>query len=173
VNLVFILFILAVGVIFRSPLRKGARLLASQFSLTQGKMRVVKRTLKLLAVLVIAGVCFYFIQTDLRVSGEFRILPIHNADVRAEVEGIIEEILVEEGKTVGINTVVGRISDGATAASTAPVPAPAAADGGRVVHRMLGLPCLTRRTCRVAVAKLIWSERRSTSFARCAFTAFC
>jgi putative peptide zinc metalloprotease protein len=107
----FILFILAVGVIFRSPLRKGARLLASQFSLTQGKMRVVKRTLKLLAVLVIAGVCFYFIQTDLRVSGEFRILPIHNADVRAEVEGIIEEILVEEGDLVQPGQLIARLSD--------------------------------------------------------------
>src|SRR3979411_854256 len=42
------------------------------------------------------------------------------------VAGTLAEILVEEGKTVGINTVVGRISDGAsaTAAPAAPAQAP-------------------------------------------------
>jgi pyruvate dehydrogenase E2 component (dihydrolipoamide acetyltransferase) len=45
--------------------------------------------------------------------------------------GTLSEILVEEGKTVGINTIVGRISDGANGAvpppaqASAPTPAPA------------------------------------------------
>jgi pyruvate dehydrogenase E2 component (dihydrolipoamide acetyltransferase) len=52
--------------------------------------------------------------------------------------GVLAEILVEEGKTVGINTVVGRINDGAAAGAaptarpaeptTAPAPAKAAAE---------------------------------------------
>jgi len=50
-----------------------------------------------------------------------------DTEIPSPAAGTLAEILVEEGKTVGINTVVGRISDGATAASTAPVPAPAAA----------------------------------------------
>jgi len=50
-----------------------------------------------------------------------------DTEIPSPAAGTLAEILVEEGKTVGINTVVGRISDGATAAPTAPVPAPAAA----------------------------------------------
>ena len=34
---------------------------------------------------------------ELTVSGEFRALPIHNSDVRAEVEGIIDGIYADEG----------------------------------------------------------------------------
>src|SRR5512143_985461 len=39
--------------------------------------------------------------------------------------GVLAEVLVEEGKTVGINTIVGRISDGASASSSSPAPAAA------------------------------------------------
>jgi len=55
-----------------------------------------------------------------------------DTEIPSPAAGTLTEILVEEGKTVGINTVVGRISDGAGAsgASTAPAaptqaPAPA------------------------------------------------
>ena len=61
-----------------------------------------------------------------------------DTEIPSPVAGTLAEILVEEGKTVGINTVVGRISDGAAsspsgsaapAATTAPAavasPAPA------------------------------------------------
>ena len=44
-----------------------------------------------------------------------------DTEIPSPVAGTLEEILVEEGKTVGINTVVGRITDGAGGA-----PAPAA-----------------------------------------------
>ena len=49
-----------------------------------------------------------------------------DTEIPSPVAGTLAEILVEEGKTVGINTVVGRISDGA-AASAAPAPAQAPA----------------------------------------------
>jgi 2-oxoglutarate dehydrogenase E2 component (dihydrolipoamide succinyltransferase) len=56
-----------------------------------------------------------------------------DTEIPSPVAGTLAEILVEEGKTVGINTVVGRISDGAAssaspaapAAASAPAPAPA------------------------------------------------
>src|SRR5258706_8501033 len=52
-----------------------------------------------------------------------------DTEIPSPVAGTLGEILVEEGKTVGINTVVGRISDGAGSAAAAPaaaeVPAPA------------------------------------------------
>jgi pyruvate dehydrogenase E2 component (dihydrolipoamide acetyltransferase) len=52
-----------------------------------------------------------------------------DTEIPSPVAGTLAEILVEEGKTVGINTVVGRISDGASGGSAAPaaVAAPASA----------------------------------------------
>ncbi|HLX42832.1 MAG TPA: dihydrolipoamide acetyltransferase family protein [Bryobacteraceae bacterium] len=47
-----------------------------------------------------------------------------DTEIPSPAAGTLQEVLVEEGKTVGINTVVGRIADGAGAASA---PAPAAA----------------------------------------------
>jgi pyruvate dehydrogenase E2 component (dihydrolipoamide acetyltransferase) len=50
-----------------------------------------------------------------------------DTEIPSPAAGTLAEILVEEGKTVGINTVVGRISDGASASSPAAAPAAAAA----------------------------------------------
>src|SRR5947208_2950075 len=55
-----------------------------------------------------------------------------DTEIPSPVAGTLAEVLVEEGKTVGINTVVGRISDGAgapapTSQPTAAAPQPAAA----------------------------------------------
>src|SRR5258706_3636601 len=51
-----------------------------------------------------------------------------DTEIPAPSAGTLSEILVEEGKTVGINTVVGRIEDGAgaPAAAVAAPPPPAA-----------------------------------------------
>src|SRR6195256_1199196 len=48
-----------------------------------------------------------------------------DTEIPSPAAGTLAEILVEEGKTVGINTVVGRISDGA-GAGTSPTPSVAA-----------------------------------------------
>src|SRR5712672_2196167 len=50
-----------------------------------------------------------------------------DTEIPSPVAGTLGEILVEEGKTVGINTVVGRISDGAGGAASPISAAPAAA----------------------------------------------
>jgi len=50
-----------------------------------------------------------------------------DTEIPSPAAGTLAEILVEEGKTVGINTVVGRISDGAAATATPSVAALAAA----------------------------------------------
>src|SRR5580692_7346719 len=48
-----------------------------------------------------------------------------DTEIPSPAAGTLSEIMVEEGKTVGINTVVGRISDGANGAVPAPSsPAP-------------------------------------------------
>src|SRR5258706_5711495 len=43
-----------------------------------------------------------------------------DTEIPSPAAGTLSEVLVEEGKTVGINTVVARISDGAPAAAAAP-----------------------------------------------------
>jgi multidrug resistance efflux pump len=62
---------------------------------------------------LVAGVLalLFLGRLDLKVSGEFRILPAENSDVRAEVEGIIEQIPVAEGQAVARGDVVARLSE--------------------------------------------------------------
>src|SRR5215831_21128263 len=47
-----------------------------------------------------------------------------DTEIPSPAAGTLSEVLVEEGKTVGINTVVARISDGAGNGAAAPAPAP-------------------------------------------------
>jgi len=97
--------------IFRDPLKRYGRSLASQFAPSRGMLAAMKRLAIMAAVFAVAGSCLYFIRTDLKISGEFRVLPLHNADVRAEVEGIIEEILHDEGDQVAAGEPIARLSD--------------------------------------------------------------
>src|ERR1700688_2732613 len=50
-----------------------------------------------------------------------------DTEIPSPAAGTLSEIMVEEGKTVGINTVVGRISDGASPGAGAPAAAAEAA----------------------------------------------
>src|SRR5262245_46377 len=62
----------------------------------------------------VAGVVLlvlFFGKAELRVPGPFNILPRENADVRAKVEGIIDEIYVDEGNEVKEGQVIARLSD--------------------------------------------------------------
>ena len=52
-----------------------------------------------------------FVHTEMTVSGEFDVLPTHNADVRAQVEGLIEGIRVAEGDVVEKGQIIARLSD--------------------------------------------------------------
>ncbi|MEW5798528.1 MAG: HlyD family efflux transporter periplasmic adaptor subunit [Bacteroidota bacterium] len=63
--------------------------------------------------LIAAGVMIaasFIVPIELRISGPFTILPIHNADVRAEIDGIIEEMYVTEGDQVKVGDVIARLS---------------------------------------------------------------
>jgi len=104
-------FVAIVTILFRGTLQKTGRLLASHFTGNQGIMARVKRLARTVVILAAAAAALYFIKTDFKVSGEFRILPIHNAEVRAEVEGIIEEIVRDEGDVVNAGDLIARLSD--------------------------------------------------------------
>ena len=64
------------------------------------------------AALVAAGLAVLFlVHLQLRVAGPFTVLPEENADVRAAVEGIVEEIRVHEGDQVKAGAVIARLAD--------------------------------------------------------------
>ncbi len=64
------------------------------------------------AALVAAGLAVLFlVHLQLRIAGPFTVLPEENADVRSAVEGIIEEIRVQEGDQVKQGDVIARLAD--------------------------------------------------------------
>jgi multidrug resistance efflux pump len=69
------------------------------------RTRVALAALAALAALLMLG------RAQLRVEGTAGILPLHNADVRALVGGIVDEICVDEGDRVRKGDVIARLSD--------------------------------------------------------------
>jgi putative peptide zinc metalloprotease protein len=53
----------------------------------------------------------YYVHAELRIGGAFDVLPIQNADVRAGIEGLIEEIPVDEGQMVKKGDLIARLAD--------------------------------------------------------------
>jgi len=122
----FILFATALGVIFREPLKKLLATITSRLhprpeeksepsKPTGPKFKLPKLTLpkRVWWGLGFAGLmaALFLGRMELKVSGAFTVLPLHNADVRAEVEGIITQIYVEEGDHVNKGDVIARLSD--------------------------------------------------------------
>ncbi|PYJ98126.1 MAG: hypothetical protein DME23_13020 [Verrucomicrobia bacterium] len=77
----------------------------------KGGARVVKRLLKLAFLGGATAVALVYLHPELRIKGPFDVLPVHNADVRAGVEGLIEEICVDEGQTVHQGDLIARLFD--------------------------------------------------------------
>jgi multidrug resistance efflux pump len=67
----------------------------------------VKSALLLLAVVVV----LFLGRMELTISGAFTVLPIQNADVRAEVEGIIAAVFVKEGERVRQGDLIATLSE--------------------------------------------------------------
>jgi multidrug resistance efflux pump len=97
--------------VFRAPVRRSITLVNNQFNSPRGWVRGLKRTAKLLAALAVVTAALFFWKMELKVAGEFTVLPIHNADVRAEVEGIIQEVYRDEGDSVSQGELIVRLAD--------------------------------------------------------------
>ena len=107
----FVAFAVMLGVMFRRPLTKNIGVMANRLGYDG---HVISRTTKRivwLVILTLGGVSLFVFNMELKVSGPFTILPIHNADIRAEVEGIIEEVFVDEGAMVKKGDLLARLSD--------------------------------------------------------------
>jgi len=78
------------------------------------RRRTARRWLPRLAWIGLAGaaVAFLFLgRMELRISGPFNARPNENADIRAAVEGIIEEVYVGEGDRIVVGQPIARLSD--------------------------------------------------------------
>ena len=75
------------------------------------RARAVKRLLGLAVLGGATSLALLYLHPELRIKGPFDVLPIHNADVRAGVEGLIEEICVDEGQTIHQGDLIARLFD--------------------------------------------------------------
>ncbi|PYN11548.1 MAG: hypothetical protein DME06_11525 [Candidatus Rokuibacteriota bacterium] len=115
-----ILFAALLVTMFRAPLTRALRgaPLKRVFQgppalvrASQERIGSISRPLKLLGLLAIALAVLFLGWMELRVSGEFTVLPIARSDVRAAVEGIIAEIHGDEGVPVRKGDLVARLSE--------------------------------------------------------------
>ena len=97
--------------LFRSPIRRSFVRMRAACNEAAGKLRVLKKLAKLLLLLGGVGTLLYFCPMELKVSGDFTILPLRNAEVRAEVEGFIEDITLDESQSVAQGGVVARLTE--------------------------------------------------------------
>ncbi len=107
----FVLFASTLGFLFRQPIRKSLFPITSRVQPWLSKSLVLPKRARL--VLGLAGLLavLFLWRPELKVSGPFTVLPLHNADVRATVEGIIEEIYADEGDFVDQGAPIARLSD--------------------------------------------------------------
>jgi putative peptide zinc metalloprotease protein len=73
--------------------------------------RKTKKLLKAIGAAAAILAALYIVPMQLTVAGNFRLLPAQKTEVRAEVDGIIDQVLVDEGDTVKLGTVIARLSD--------------------------------------------------------------
>lgn len=75
------------------------------------RRRSWKRLICWVVILGAIPVILYFGKMEHRITGYFNVLPVRSADVRADIEGIIETITVNEGDQVREGDLIARISD--------------------------------------------------------------
>lgn len=107
----FVFFATALGTAFRRPLRRALAGVRAGLESAESRARSWKKLPKIIVGLAAAGLILYFWRLELKVSGEFTILPIRKAEVRAQVEGMIQEIARDEGDQVSAGDLLVRLGD--------------------------------------------------------------
>jgi multidrug resistance efflux pump len=104
----FLLFTGLLVAVFQQPVGKVASRLRAAASSPPGLASLKRRPRLVLAAVVVPAL--FLVRAELNVSGEFTILPGHNADVRPQVAGIIEQIFVDEGTYVRAGDPIARLA---------------------------------------------------------------
>jgi putative peptide zinc metalloprotease protein len=77
----------------------------------RGRRRSLRKHGMVLAGVLVGLAVLVFGKMELTVSGPFTVLPLENADVRTKVDGLLEDIYVDEGASVKAGDVIARLSD--------------------------------------------------------------
>ncbi|MCI0747292.1 MAG: HlyD family efflux transporter periplasmic adaptor subunit [Verrucomicrobia subdivision 3 bacterium] len=107
----FVCFSALLAGVFRYSIRDAVRSLRGESTGAKSRGRRAMRWAKLALIGGAIGALLFYAPMELRVPGEFVVLPSHNADVRAEVTAIIHEIFRDEGEAVRAGDVIARLSD--------------------------------------------------------------
>jgi putative peptide zinc metalloprotease protein len=97
--------------VFRRPLGTALGKTSAMVARTGFRIPSRRRPAIILVISLIVLAALLLGRMDLKVAGEFKVLPILRADVRAAVDGIIEEIYVDEGDRVDKGGRIARLSD--------------------------------------------------------------
>ena len=76
---------------------------------SHGRGRYIRRIVWL-ALAASAVVALFYVQWEAQATGPLNILPVHNADVRTEIDGLVDQIAVSEGSIVHKGDLVARLS---------------------------------------------------------------
>jgi multidrug resistance efflux pump len=106
----FTIYAASLAVFFRQPLSKSLSPATSGIRSFLGLHRIPP-FIRWFVLLIAMAFALFYIQLQLKISGTFTVMPHHNADVRAEVDGIIAEVLVDEGDLIKEGTVIAKLSD--------------------------------------------------------------
>jgi multidrug resistance efflux pump len=108
----FMLFAVFLAGMFQTPVKKAVRAsLGGPLSGLKSFFSGPYRFLKFLGAVVGIAALLCVIPVELKVSGEFVILPVHNNDVRAEVEGIVAQLFAHEGDTLRAGDPIVRLAN--------------------------------------------------------------
>ena len=106
-----VLFFALLLLAFQDILRRGvAKLVTRPERRVKSPMRRRKKLVGTLIFLTAVGLLLGLVKMELRISSECQVIPVERAIIRAEVEGILDQILVKEGDEVGQGEVVATIS---------------------------------------------------------------
>lgn len=106
----FALFLVFMSLLLRNPLRRSFLALPERVRTPPAWFRSMSRPVKALLVGGAALGALVLMPATLSVSGGFAVRPVDNADLRAEVEGIIEAVHADEGDAVAANALVARLA---------------------------------------------------------------
>ncbi|HZN04103.1 MAG TPA: efflux RND transporter periplasmic adaptor subunit [Candidatus Polarisedimenticolia bacterium] len=106
-----VLFAILFLAVFRAPISRSLDSLRAMSRTGQALRASLMRGMKIFAVVTPALAVLWLGKMELKVAGDFNVLPAHNADVRSDVEGIIQEIRVKEGDHVERGDVISVLSD--------------------------------------------------------------